>query len=142
MQSRHAFTVPVDSGIITTKGYLACFFFFKYSLTHNAVHVTFVFCLLRRLLGLGPILDRVLEFDTLKNSLEDWCVQQQELIEQLPPLEVTEEMLLPQQTECSALLDDIVVRSESIQKLQAIATQCFRDTEVCTVHTKKINSRL
>lgn len=88
-------------------------------------------CILLRLIGLGPILDRVLEFDTLKNLLEDWCLQQQELIEQLPPLEVTEEQLLPQQQECDALLDTIVVRSESIQKLEEIANQFFRETEVC-----------
>ena len=72
----------------------------------------------------------MLEFDTLKNQLEDWCLEQQETIERLPPLEVTDEQLLEQQKECQDLLAAVDTRSDSVQKLEKMASQFFRDTEV------------
>ncbi len=87
--------------------------------------------------GLDPILDQVLEFDTLKNQLEDWCLEQQEVIERLPPLEVTEEELLQQQEECQGLLKAVDTQAQSVQKLEEIAGQFFRDTEVS--HTVEVH---
>ena len=81
-------------------------------------------------------MDQVLEFDELKSSLEVWCVQQQETIDQLPLLEVTEEQLLKQQEECHALLEGVDTQSASLQKLEAIADQFLRDTEVGVVKVK------
>ena len=52
------------------------------------------------------------------------------MIERLPPLEVTEEQLLEQQKECEGLLDAMMAHSEAVQKLEKIASQFFRDTEV------------
>lgn len=75
----------------------------------------------------------MIEFDELKNSLGDWCLQKQELIDQLPPLEVTEQQLLQQQQECSDLMEDIKVQSESLQKLEDLVGQFLRDTEVCGI---------
>ncbi len=75
-------------------------------------------------------MDQVLEFDTLKNSLETWCVDQQETIDQLPLLEVTEDKLWEQQQECHALLQDLTARADSLQKLDKLAEQFLRDTEV------------
>jgi len=72
----------------------------------------------------------VLDFDTLKNQLGDWCLGQQETIERLPPLEVTEEQLLEQQKECQAMLAALNTHSDSVQKLEKMASQFFRDTEV------------
>lgn len=91
----------------------------------------FPLSILSRLAGLEPIVDRVLEFEALKNSLEEWCVEQQEVIEQLPPLEITEEQLLQQRKESSALLEGIVAKVESLQQLEDIVSHFFRDTEVC-----------
>lgn len=83
-----------------------------------------------RLSGLEPVVDKVVEFDDLKHSLGEWCIQQQETIDQLPLLEVTEKQLLQQQQECHALLEDITSHSESVQKLEDIADEFLRDTEV------------
>ena len=75
-------------------------------------------------------MDKVLEFETLKSSLEEWCIQQQETIEQLSPLEITEEQLLKQQEESNAILEEVKGHQESLQKLDDIANQFLRVTEV------------
>lgn len=74
-------------------------------------------------------MDKVLEFDALRNSMEEWCIQQQEVIDQLAPLEVTEQQLLTQQEECQTL-SEIAAHHESIQKLESIAMEFLKDTEV------------
>lgn len=83
-----------------------------------------------RLSGLEPIVDKVLEFDDLKNTLGNWCVSEQETLDQLPLLEVTEVKLQLQQQECHALLEGITVQSSPLERLQDIADQFLRDTEV------------
>jgi len=94
-------------------------------------------CLLfSRLAGLEPIVDNVLEFDTLKNTLEEWCIQEQETVDQLPLLEVTKEKLLLQQKECHALLEGCMAQVEPLQKLDELAEQFLRDTEVGVVITR------
>jgi hypothetical protein len=79
---------------------------------------------------LEPVVDQVLEFDELKNTLGNWCIGQQETIDQLPLLEVTEVKLLEQQQECHALLEGLTAQSDSLEKLDTIATRFLRDTEV------------
>lgn len=86
-----------------------------------------------RLAGLEPIVDSVLEFDELRKGLEGECVQQQEALDQLPLLEVTEEQLLTQQQECHALLQGVEAQAEALGKLDAVAEQFLRDTEVSGV---------
>ena len=75
-------------------------------------------------------MDKVLEFDQLRTSLQTQCVQQQETIDQLPLLEVTEEQLLREQQECHALLEQLGGQAEAVQKLEGLAEQFLRDTEV------------
>ena len=75
-------------------------------------------------------MDEVLEFDDLKNTLGNWCISEQETIDQLPLLEVTEEKLQLQQQECHTLLEGITAQDSPLERLQGIADQFLRDTEV------------
>ena len=95
---------------------------------------TFLFSLTTsayRIAGLEPIVDVVVEFDLNKNPLGDWCVQQQEYFESLPPLEVTPEQLLEQQKAFQEVVSDIAAHSEQVEKTEEVALKFIREAEVC-----------
>ena len=71
-----------------------------------------------------------MEFDGVKNPLGEWCVQQQEYLENLPPLEVTPEQLLQQQKTCEAVVADIQAHSEQVERTEQVALKFFREAEV------------
>ena len=66
----------------------------------------------------------------VKNPLEDWCTQQQEYFEHLPPLEVTEEQLREQAREFEAVKADIAAHREPSEKVEEMAQRFLRETEV------------
>ena len=70
------------------------------------------------------------EFNVVKNPLEDWCTQQREYFEHLPPLEVTEEQLREQAREFEAVKADIAAHREPSEKVEEMAQQFLRETEV------------
>ena len=74
----------------------------------------------------------MVEFDTVKNPLEDWCVQQQEYFENLPPLEVTPEQLLEQQKTFQLVVADVETHSEQVEKTEQVALNFIREAEVHT----------
>ena len=73
------------------------------------------------------------EFSAVKNPLEDWCTQQQEYFEHLPPLEVTEEQLREQQEEFEAVRADIAAHREPSEKVEELAQKFLREMEVGVV---------
>ena len=66
----------------------------------------------------------------VKNPLEDWCTQQREYFEHLPPLEVTEEQLREQAREFEAVKADIAAHWEPSEKVEKMAQRFLRETEV------------
>ena len=84
----------------------------------------------RRIAGLEPIKETVHEFNMVKNPLEDWCTQQREYFEHLPPLEVTEEQLWEQAREFEAVTADIAAHREPSEKVEEMAQRFLRETEV------------
>ena len=76
-------------------------------------------------------MDVVVEFDGVKNPLGEWCVQQQEYFESLPPLEVTPEQLLDQQKTLEAVVADIEAHSEQVERTEQVALKFVREAEVC-----------
>ena len=89
-----------------------------------------VYC---RIAGLEPIVDVVVEFDRVKNPLGEWCVQQQEYFENLPPLEVTQEQLLDQQKALEAVVADIEAHGEQVASTEEVALKFIREAEVQNV---------
>ena len=73
----------------------------------------------------------VVEFDVHKNPLGDWCVQQQEYFESLPPLAVTQEQLIDQQKAFQEVVSDIAAHSEQVEKTEEVAFKFVREAEVC-----------
>ena len=73
----------------------------------------------------------VVEFDGVRNPLGEWCVQQQECFESLPPLEVTPEQLLEQQKTFEAVVADIEAHSELVERTEEVALKFVREAEVC-----------
>ena len=86
-----------------------------------------------RIAGLEPIVETVCEFNMVKNPLEDWCTQQQEYFEHLPPLEVTEEQLREQAKEFEAVRADIAAHQEQCEKVEELAQRYLREMEVGVV---------
>ena len=66
----------------------------------------------------------------VKNPREDWCTQQREYFEHLPPLEVTEEQLREQAREFEAVKADIAAHQEPSEKVEEMAQRFLRETEV------------
>ena len=83
-----------------------------------------------RIAALEPVVETVCEFDENKNPLADWCTQQQEYFESLPPLEVTEEQLKKQQAEFEAIKANIEAHSTAVDKLEEVSEKFLRDTDV------------
>ena len=80
-------------------------------------------------------MDVVVEFDRVKNPLGEWCVQQQEYFENIPPLEVTPEQLLQQQTALEAVVADIHAHSDQVEKTEEVALKFIREAEVrCSMY--------
>ena len=69
-------------------------------------------------------------YESVGGPLEDWCTEQRELFEQLPPLEVTVEELTQQQEEIQTIRASIGSRKGTVEKVQQLASQFLRDTEV------------
>lgn len=84
-----------------------------------------------RIAALEPVIETVCEFDEHKNPLADWCTQQQEFFENLPPLEVTEEQLKEQLAVFQAIGADIEAHGAAVEKLDEVSDKFLRDTEVC-----------
>ena len=84
-----------------------------------------------RIAGLEPIVDVVVEFDEVKNPLGEWCVQQQEYFESLPPLEVTPEQLLDHQKTFEVVVADILAHGEQVERTEEVALKFIREAEVC-----------
>ena len=84
-----------------------------------------------RIAGLEPIVDVVVEFDGVKNPLGEWCVQQQEYFESLPPLEVTPEQLLDHQKTFEVVVADILAHGEQVERTEEVALKFIREAEVC-----------
>ena len=76
-------------------------------------------------------MDVVVEFDGVKNPLGEWCVQQQEYFESLPPLEVTPEQLLDQQRTFETVVTDILAHGEQVERTEEVALKFIREAEVC-----------
>ena len=78
-------------------------------------------------------MDVVVEFDGVRNPLGEWCVQQQEYFESLPPLEVTPEQLLDQQRTFETVVAGILAHREQVERTEEVALKFIREAEVCII---------
>ena len=81
--------------------------------------------------GLEPITETVRAFDSVKNPLEEWCLQTRSRLEELPPLEVSVELLSRQQCEFEGVYDDIVAHEAPVaeaQRARHAVSQRYRGT--------------
>ena len=83
-----------------------------------------------RIAGLEPIAATVRAFDVVRNPLEDWSTQRREFFENVPPLEMTVELLREQLAEASQIRDEAAEHKEAAEKLEELSERFLRDTEV------------
>ena len=94
-----------------------------WKLTHIHVHT-------HRLAGLGPLEELAIEFDRLKNPLEDWLLQKTEAFDALPLVEVSVAELERERGEMEGLGREVREREGEVTRLEELATKFEMDTEV------------
>lgn len=83
-----------------------------------------------RIAGLEPIVETVRAFESAKNPLEDWCTQQKELFETLPPLEVAEEKLEEELRKMESVEAEVGAQTEAVERVGELSVKFIKDTEV------------
>lgn len=99
-------------------------------MTTTADYIMKLFSFTFRLFGLEPLEDIAREFDSVKNPLEDWLLQQTEAFDALPPVEIVVEQLAREKKELEGLREEVGSRKDEVERLEELASKFEMETEV------------